>query len=144
MTTSRRLSLGHGLMQVGVGVRVSVGCAVGSLLVALLAGVAVLPLARGPGYPGPFALLAHDTSVVGVGTWLWQGALIVAGALALGRALAFAVGGLGWSLLPSGHRDLLSRVAAGPDVQPEPARSSGRVAGPASPPAVAGREPLLR
>lgn len=113
MPGSRRTVLGHVVMRLGLVVRRI------SLPACVLAGVALvawslLNMAAGPGAllpsPSPFDASAR----VGIAVWLVE-AIVAVGGLLLGlRLVAFAIGGLGWRLLPPDHRDVLSRLGDQP------------------------------
>ncbi len=108
-------------MQLGLAVRVIAGCVAGSFFVAMVAGVALIPLFKGGGYPEPFALIGHVTRSGDLATWLWQGAALVAVVLFGGRALAVATAASGWMVLPQEHRALLGRIEGTPAPAAPPA-----------------------
>lgn len=111
MRPRQRITWGHGLMQVGVGLRTGTACLAGAVVSALVLGAPLLAVLRRGEYPEPFALLGSGTPSVSVGTWCWQGVAIALAALLLGRAIAMMTAAVGWGLLPSEHRALLYRAA---------------------------------
>lgn len=125
MPGSRRPVLGHVVMRLGLVVRQI------SLPACVLAGVALvawslLDMAAGPGARLPSPPPFDPSARVGIAVWLVE-AIVALGGLLLGlRLLAFAIGGLGWRLLPPDHRDMLSRLADQPSAS---AREGDRDAG---------------
>ena len=121
----RRTLLGHVVIGLGLVVRRI------SLPACVLAGVSLvawslLNTGAGPGArlpsPPPF-----DTGArVGIAVWLVDATAAVGGLLLGLRLLAFAIGGLGWQLLPPDHRDVLSRLG---DQPPASAREGNQEAG---------------
>jgi len=111
MGQRRKVTWGHALMQLGMGLRTAGACLSGALVSALVLGVPLIALLQGAAYPEPFALLDRATPSVSMGTWCWEGLVIAAGALLVGRAAGVVTAALGWGVLPAEHRRLLGKVA---------------------------------
>ena len=85
-----------------------------SLPVCILAWAALvcwsLLRAGGPGAHFPLLLPFASGKNLGFGVWMAQAVAMAVGLLLGLRLLAFAIGAVGWWLLPADHRDLLSRL----------------------------------
>jgi len=117
--------LGHIVIGIGLVVRRI------SLPACVLAGVALvawslLDMGTGPGARLPSPPPFDPGARVGITVWLVETIAAVGGLLLGLRVLAFAIGGLGWRLLPPDHRDMLSHLGDRPSA---PAREGDQEAG---------------
>lgn len=117
MPPSQRIVLGHAVMGLGLALR-RLSLPLSALAALVLAGWSVVHEAteRG-GFPNliPF----HAGARVGLVSWVLGGIVAVIALLLALRLLAFMIGGVGWSVLPAEHREVLGRLSA-------PSSHSGR------------------
>ena len=110
---SRRIVLGHAVMGLGLGLRrLTVPLCV--LATVALAVWCVLHAATGAVDSLPGAMPFHLGAGLGLAGWLLAGGVAVAALFLALRLLAVMVGAIGWMLLPTEHRDLLSRLERPP------------------------------
>jgi hypothetical protein len=110
MAGSRRISLGHALIGVGLLLRRAT-TPVAALLLVLVAGGALLAVLLPGGVYLEALSIAPSIAPSGPVGAVLQGLVLVALVWCAGRVLAVLTAGLGWSLFPAPHRALLSRVS---------------------------------
>ncbi|PZS36183.1 MAG: hypothetical protein DLM61_00660 [Pseudonocardiales bacterium] len=111
MTGSQRTVFGHAVMGVGLALRrFSSPLCVATGVV--LAGWSLLHAASGGGEGFPNVIPFHAGAHVGLAGWVLAGILALAALLLALRLLAVTIGAVGWLLLPTQHRDMLSRLSA--------------------------------
>lgn len=111
MPGSRRTVFGHAVMGLGLALRrlSSPLCVVAGVV---LVAWSLLHAATGRGGVFPSVIPFHAGVRVGLASWMLAGILAVAALLLALRLLAVTIGAVGWLLLPTEHRDMLSRLSA--------------------------------